>query len=175
MLASAAFAAETDNPEYTGWSKFKPGTTVTMKSQSETKMQGMPDPMKSEMTMTTKLVDMKPDAATVETTTKMVMMGNESTMPAQSRTIKAKTDATGTPTAPPDMKNVKEGTEKVEVGGKSYDCKTKEYDTEANGSKTHMKVWTSDEVPGGTVKMESTTTGQADTKMTMTLVDVKTP
>jgi hypothetical protein len=146
-----------------------------MKSQSETKMQGMPDPMKSEMTMTSKLVDMKPEEATVETTTKMVMMGNESTMPANTMKVPAKVDSGKAGPAAPDMKNVKEGTEKVDVGGKSYNCKTKEYDTEANGSKTHMKVWTSDEVPGGTVKMESTTTGQADTKMTMTLVDVKTP
>jgi hypothetical protein len=175
MLASVAFGQQVDNPQYTGWAKFKPGTTVTMKSQSETKMQGMADPMKSEMTSTTKLVDMKPDEATVETTTKMVMMGNETAMPANTMKVPAKVDSGKAGPATADMKNVKEGTDKVEVGGKSYDCKTKEYDMETNGMKTHTKVWTSDQVPGGTVKMESTSTGAADTKMTMTLVEVKTP
>jgi hypothetical protein len=70
---------------------------------------------------------------------------------------------------------VKEGTDKVEVGGKSYNTKTTETTTDMNGTKTVSKTWMSDEVPGGLVKMESTSSGAMDSKMTMTLVEVKQP
>ena len=66
-------------------------------------------------------------------------------------------------------------TDKVEIAGKSYNAKTTETTMDSNGSKTTSKTWTSDEMPGGRIKMESTTTGTMDSKTTMAVTDVKTP
>ena len=173
MLASAAFAEQVDNPQYVGWSKFKPGTTVTLKTETATKMGGNETKMTS--TTTSKLVDINPNEATVETTTKMSMNGMDmpaNTMPPQKIPAKVDKPAGG---ANGQKAEVKEGTDKVEVGGKSYNTKTTETTTDMNGTKTVSKTWMSDEVPGGLVKMESTSSGAMDSKMTMTLVEVKQP
>src|SRR5215217_8146437 len=70
FLAGAASAADiVENPAYAMWSKHKVGTSVSYKTESVITMAGMPDPMKSESKSTQKLVEMKPDAAVVETTT----------------------------------------------------------------------------------------------------------
>jgi hypothetical protein len=171
---SVAFAEQIDNPAYTAWAKFKPGTSVTTKTETVSKMGGTENKM--EMTTTTKLVDLKPDEATIEMTTQMKMGGADmpaSTTPPQKIPAKIDKPADAGGTAPKVDK--KEGTDKVEVGGKTYNTKTVETTTDANGMKTTAKVWQSDEVPGGMVKMESTTTGAMESTSKMTLVDVKTP
>ncbi|HVX83925.1 MAG TPA: hypothetical protein VH253_03840 [Phycisphaerae bacterium] len=172
-MAGLAHAADmVDNPAYQSWAKCKEGTTVTTKSSTETTVQGMADPMKTEATMTMKLVSITPDEVTVETT---MSMGG-SAMPATQQKIPAKLEK-GKENGPmsDQMKDVKEGTDKVTVGGKTYDAKTREYTMEQNGMKSAVKVWTSDDVPGGMVKMESTVTGAANSKTTMELVEVKQP
>jgi hypothetical protein len=168
MLASAAFAEQVDNPQYQSWSKFKPGTTVTMKSDSVMKVQG--NEMKNASTITTKLLDISPTEATVETT--MLANGQESKLPPQK--IPAKTEKAAVPADAPKA-DMKEGTDKVEIAGKTYNAKTVETTSDANGMKTTSKTWMSDEVPGGMLKMESNSTGSMESKTTMTLVEVKTP
>jgi hypothetical protein len=189
-----AFGEEVDNPAYVSWAKYKVGTTVTMKQSMD--MPSMPQ-MKNESTMTEKLLEVKPEAVVVETTSKTTMMGqtHESTT---KMTIKAKVEK-GSENVPPqmadqkvEMKDVKEGKETVEVKGQKMEATTREYTMTipasamggmgrgrgagaAGGGDTtaHVKVWSSPEVPGGMVKTEqSTEMAQMGTmKITMEVTD----
>jgi hypothetical protein len=67
------------------------------------------------------------------------------------------------------------GTEKVTVAGKEYSCKVYEFTGESNGVKTSGKSWTSEEIPGGMVKLESTSNvGGNDAKTTMAVTKIET-
>lgn len=169
MLGATAFAEQIDNPQYTAWAKFKAGTTVTTKSETSMKMAGNEN--KTSTTMTTKLSEITPTEATVETT----MESNGTSTPLPARKIPAKIDKPADNTAAAPKADVKEGTDKVEVAGKSYNAKTTETTSEANGNKTVSKTWMSDEIPGGMAKMESSTSGAMEMKTTMTVTDIKTP
>jgi phosphomevalonate kinase len=162
-LAPAARAGEmVDNPEYKMWSGFKAGSSVTMKMVTEA------SGMKTEMEQTTTLLEISGDKAVLETKGKMVVSGNAMDMPAQKRDVPAKVEkvAGGEGKAP----EVKESNEEVSVGGKSLKCKKTESTSESNGMKTTSMVWMSDEIPGGTAKMESSTTGAATSKTVMEAV-----
>jgi len=56
-----------------------------------------------------------------------------------------------------------------------YKTKWFEYTNEAAGNKTEAKMWTSDDVPGMMVKMESKTTGTVAATVKMEVVEVKKP
>lgn len=156
-----------DNPVYKSWAAHGIGTKVY--TDGTMAMAGM----NITMEITTELVEKDAEKVVVETQSKMNMPGMPAQPPQKQKlTFKAKVpkgqEATGT--LPPDVKGeVKElGNEKVDAGGKSYDCKVMEFkgtnaNVEANG-----KVWTSPEIPGNTVKMNMTGTGNGQT-MTMNL------
>jgi hypothetical protein len=155
LFASSTFAGDIDNPMYKNWSAFKVGTWVKMKSETEA------SGMKTEMETTSKLVELTAAKAVVEVTTSMTTMGNKMDLPARKDEIPAKIpDATATTEKKPD---VKQGTEDVDAGGKKVKAQWVEMDT--NGTKS--KVWTSTEVPGTMVKMNSETPGQSKTTMTL--------
>jgi hypothetical protein len=168
FTATAAFAEKIDNPLYKHWSQFKPGTTATVKTESD--MAGN----KSQMENTTTLVSIDADKAVVETKMSMVVGGNKMDMPANKMEVLAKIDKVDTAATgkKPDMK---ESTEDVDVAGTKVSCKVVEMTNEANGMKTVSKTWTSDKVPGMMVKMESTMDGamKGTTKMMMTSMTVK--
>jgi hypothetical protein len=98
----------------------------------------------------------------------MITGGNKINMPASKREIPAKVKKPEGGDAKGGKAEVKESSEDVEVGGKKLKCKVVESNTEASGTKTHSKVWTSHDVPGGTVKMESHSEGAAKSATTMT-------
>jgi len=60
---------------------------------------------------------------------------------------------------------MKTGTDKVTIGGKSYDATTREYSMMlpgrggGEGTKTTVKVWYSSDVPGGLLKSETKGSG----------------
>jgi hypothetical protein len=166
--ASMTRAADTENPEYKSWAGQKPGTVVKyhMTTAGATKM---------EMDRSVKLIEVKPDAVTVEDTTVMDMNGTKINTPAQKRSIPAKGAAAG---AAPNAgaaggAAAKESEESVDVAGKAYKCKVVEASNEANGMKTKSKTWTSTDVPGYIVKMTATTEGavKSETSMTLTGID----
>lgn len=157
VLAVAAMAA--DN---VGWGSFKPGSWSKVKTTTESTVAGRKNTMAIEMKQT--LVAKTSDKATIETET--TMMGNTTKTKAD---IPLNSSATGTATKNP----AKMGSETITVAGKSFKCKTAEIQSEANGMKTSTKSWMADEVPGGIVKSESTTTGTVASKTTMELVDFK--
>jgi hypothetical protein len=150
LAASTSFAQEQANPEYTGWSKQKPGAWVKHKMVSDAGGQ------KTEMEMTTKLIELTADKAVVETASVMNVGGQKIDVPGMKRDVPAKWDpakANPNPNAP--KPEIKEGSEDVTVGGKSYKCKTYETTMKSDQATMTSKTWMSDDVPGGTVKMES--------------------
>jgi hypothetical protein len=157
LFAVASMAANNS-----GWNNFKPGSWAKLKTTSETTVAGH----KTAMTIETKttLVSKTADKATVETET--TMMGNTTKAKAE---IPLNSTATGTA----QQNAAKMGSETITVAGKTFKCKTVEVQSEANGMKTSTKSWMADEVPGGIVKTESTSTGSASSKVSMELVDFK--
>src|SRR6478672_2814372 len=126
MLTAGTFcyaAEQVDNPSYKAWAKFKAGTSVTMKTESD--MAGT----KSDMTSTTTLVEINADKAVVETKMSMNAGGQAMDMPAQNQDVPAKMDkvepvAAGKETEKPE---VKESSEDVEIpGGKKVKAKVTE-------------------------------------------------
>jgi hypothetical protein len=143
------------------WSNCKPGAWSKLKTTSKTAVAGQTHNTTIETKMT--LVSKSDDKATVETET--TMMGSTTRTTGD---IPLKSDAKGASRTP-----VKTGSETVTVAGKTFQCKTVEVQSEANGMKTSTKSWVADEVPGGIVKTVSTSTGSMSSKVTTELVDFK--
>jgi hypothetical protein len=157
-----------DNPEFTGWSKLKAGTVMTMKMVSETAG------IKTEMTMATKLLEVKDDKAVVETETTSKVNGMEFKAPGQKRDVPKVLETASGPTAPGAKPpgTVDEGTETLKLGGTEYKCKWYKTKTEVMGIKAEAQIWMCDDVPGMMVKMVS----KADkSETTMELVEIKKP
>ena len=159
LMALAVAGMAADN---SGWSNFKPGSWVKLKTTTETAVAGQKTAMASDMKMT--LVAKTADKATIETET--TMMGN---------TTKTKADIPLNPTgkAAAAQNTAKMGSETITVAGKTFKCKTAEVQSDANGMKITTKSWIADEVPGGLVKSESVSTGAMSSKTSMVLVDFK--
>jgi hypothetical protein len=164
LLSTSAFAEMVENPAYANWAKFKVGTSLTY--SSEMQMQGMN--MKSEMTQ--KLATLDADKAQIE----MKMRANNMDMPPQTITIPAKVEKTQVqpePALPPGMKGEVKvlGKEKLSVAGKELECQVVQFTSEQDGQKLTGKSWTSEQVPGGLVKTETTLPGDGAGRNTMTL------
>jgi len=170
LAAPAVRAADVENPEYKNWSAYKPGTTVKLHMVIDAAGN------KTEMDQTTKLVEVTKDKAVIEDTRVMNVAGQTLNMPAQKRDVPAKVADAGAPATKPDAKDpkaeAKTTEETIEAGGKKYKCKVIETATDMPGGqgKANAKIWTSTEVPGGVVKMVTTTTGALKSESTMTLV-----
>jgi hypothetical protein len=149
--AVCSAADQIDNPQYTAWAKFKPGTSVTTKMVSDAAGQ------KTEMEITTTLVEVTAAKLVLEAKTSMSAGGQKMEMPAQKTDVAAKVDKPAAVAVAPDAPKgeVKESTDEVEVMGKKVKCKVMETKTTANGMNINSKTWTSDEIPGGMVKMET--------------------
>lgn len=156
--ASVSVAAQVENPPYKAWAGFKPGSSETLGYTVES------GGMKMEMESTSTLKEVTEDHVTIEVQVKMNMMGQERTTPARTQIIPAKADA----------KDVKElGEEKVEAAGQTFECKVFEakVDQPGHGGQpihTEAKMWISPKVPGGVVKMESSSHGAPGTNGTVT-------
>ena len=139
-IALAALAQDpVDNPEYKGWAAFKPGSSVTYKVQVGENAAG-------EQKLTLKSVS---DAEAVLVTEMSAAAGRSF-----DRKVPAKIPAANAP------QNVKEGEEKIEAGGKTLPCTTKEFEiTAANNKKIRMKVWISEDVPGKAARTDVTQEG----------------
>jgi hypothetical protein len=144
ILVAALFQDKVENPEYRGWSGFKPGSSVTFKYS----------PQNGEQTVT--LVSIDENQAVVST----VMSMNGKSTPAAERKVPAKVAAADAP------KDMKKGEEEIEVGGKTMKCRTLEYEKTLPGGKSvTLKFWIRDDVPGRAVRIES---GTPAGKFTMT-------
>ena len=162
------------NPEFACWSKFKKGTSVTLK------MTTMAAGTKSETTVTTTLVETSADKLVVETTSVANVAGMVIKSPAFKR------DVQKTVMVPKGLKKeelqggkppgtVEEGTETLKIAGKEIKAKWYKSKSEAAGTKSETKMWMSDDVPGMMVKMEASTAGAFASTTKMELVEIKKP
>ena len=159
LMATVALAE--DNPMYKSWADHGVGTSVTTKSKTTAAGQT------SEMESTQTLVEKTDEKVVIEIVTTMVVAGNKMEMPAQKMEIQAKFDTPEAsekedpPAADDGPKPVtKESEETIEIAGKKYKAKVYDSTIEAEGFTSHVKSWTSNDIPGGVLKTESSTGGQ---------------
>ncbi len=162
------------NPEFAMWSKFKAGTSVTMKSVSE--FSGM----STQSTMKTTILEVGSDKIVVETAISTTVNGMKIDNPPMKREIaktitvtddykKAKAEAEKQKA---DVKT-EEGTETLTIGGVECKCKWTRTKISVMGNDVDSKIWTCDDVPGLTVKMESSSSGAASVKTKFEVIEFK--
>lgn len=166
-LARIARADDTiDNPAYLDWAHYNPGTSVTYSTDSNTMGNT------SAIATTTTLTDLTADKATVSVATSMLVNGKNVDLPPQSQDIpaKVKKPSASTGMQPADAPKTETGTQDVQAAGKTYSCTKTTVTTNQNAICNVTTTWTSDQVPGGIVKMESDTSGAmtSTTKMMLT-------
>jgi hypothetical protein len=173
-IGSTAAQETIDNQEFTNWSKYPKGTSITLKTTSTTAG------VSSEATITTTLVEVGSDKLVVEYAVVTKSGGMEFKVPPTKR------DVTKTITLPKGVEKPKDasgkppgtyedGTETLKVSGTEVKTKWYKYKSEASGLKMDGKIWMSDEVPGTLVRMEMKTTGTATSETKTELVEVKKP
>lgn len=169
ILSSASLAEEmVESMAYTMWAKYKPGTAVTYKTMSKF------GDYASEGTMEMKLVEVTPEKVVIEMTTSMMTGGQEMKMPPQKveypKMVK-KAEGNDMNPAEKDGK-VGEGEEEVTVAGKTVKAKWYAYEIKQESGKTISRVWTSEDVPGMTVKNITKIEGRMSGESTMELVKI---
>ena len=157
LVCLANSVARADGPKnevIKHWLKFKPGSSVTMGATMA--MGGMS--IQTEMKNT--LISVDGDKITLQTVSTTIFNGQRRENPPQTQVIDANTDQ-GT------WDEV--GKEKIEAGGKTYDCRVVEGKMTAPPSRggpgapntppttTKAKIWVNDDIPGGAVQMKVTT------------------
>ena len=146
-----------ENPHYLAWAKFKPGTTVDLDMILH--MAGQQ--MTTNVTMT--LNEITPEKAVVASVAKMNVPGLPPQEQKQTHAFAAKvvqSEAEGAFMPPGAQGESKEAAaETVEAAGKKYDCKVREFTGKMQGQEAKGKMWRSETVPGGLVKMESSSAG----------------
>lgn len=171
VVVSAASAEPVDNPAFKSWSKFKPGTQISMKTESEF------NKMKSEIVIVTKLVEVGADKCVVEVETITKINGMEFKAPAMKQDVpktfdvpKPK-DGKDPKIETPDVKK-EEGKETLKIGGVEVKTTWMKYTTKTKDGNHEGQTWLSDDVPGGLVKSVSKA-GDVSTKTE--LIEIKKP
>lgn len=131
-----------DNPQFAHWSKFEIGSSATLSTEILTGGQ------KVSTVSTNKLLEKNGEKVIVEISGTMNIAGQNNELPPQKQDIPAQiAKRTITQSA----------TEKVDAAGKTFECKVYEMSNDESGQPgAKAKVWLSDEVPGGVVKLEAT-------------------
>jgi hypothetical protein len=180
VLALAAGAARADemvpNPEFANWSKFKKGTSVTMKTTTTG------SGVTSELRSTSTLIEVGAEKVVVEYTSVTMVNGMELKLPATTREIPktiakakdARKDEKDDPNTPKEVAS-EEGTETLKVLGQEFKTKWRSNKVKVAGTTSDSKVWLCDDVPGMMVKMESTVTGAVASTLKMELIEFKKP
>ncbi len=174
VVASPGLTQEKiDNPEFASWAKFKPGTSITLKTSNAMGQ------IKSETAITTTLLEVADEKLVVEMTVVSSVNGMEFKSPPTKREVpKSVTLPAGTPKPDPNKKAeglVEEGTETLKISGMDVKAKCFKIKSKVNGIEVESKSWISDDVPGGLVKSETTTTGAMPTMLKMELTEFKKP
>lgn len=153
LVAATTVARADDNPEYTNWAKFKPGTTAKLKMSNEF------GGNKTATTIVTKLLEVKDDKLVLEMETETEVMGKPFKVPAQKREVKKTIevkDGQPKPGVKPEG-TTEEGTETVKVSGNDVKSKWYKFKTKTPQGEVTGQMWTSEDVPGMVVKMTSKT------------------
>ena len=130
-----------ENPEFTYWSKFKAGSSTTMSGDMEASGQKMG----MEMTVTLVEADKDKGTVTLERSGAMEFNGQKINQPPSKSVVDSKPKANET---------YKEaGEETLTIAGKELKCKVYEVEQGEGPGKMSARIWVSEEVPGGMVKM----------------------
>jgi hypothetical protein len=178
LIAGVASAADTmPNPEFTNWSKFKKGTSVTVKTTSTG------GGAESETLSTSTLVEVGEDKVVVEYVSVSKVNGMEFKLPPAKREIPKTITVTKVDNTKADPKDPNKpvevasemGTETIKAVGTEFKTTWRKNKVEAGGTTSISKIWMSDDVPGMMVKMESTVTGVVNSTTRVELVEFKKP
>jgi hypothetical protein len=170
------------NPPYKNWAAFNVGASSTLKSVLVDHSSDDPNTIDTtarpqgaaEQLTTYKLTQKTPEKIVIEQTDTDIEAGSETEHPAVKITYPA-TVSTPKPSNA-DVSEVKEGEEEIEVAGKPTKVHWVESTVKIGGETSMEKLWWTDAVPGGTVKLV-TTKKQGDKvffERTLTLVSFKT-
>ena len=168
-----AFAGGPTNPEFINWDSFDVGASVKLKTVTDKAG------TTNETVMTTTMTEKTADQIKLSTVITMTVQGQEMELPASERTVEAFLPEGQEEVETPEGVTVTEldsGVEEITVEAGTFECQFVKTKTEMEGMTTEVTVWTSDEVPGQTVKMvshmEMTQGMTSDT--TMELIEVTT-
>lgn len=154
-----------DNPEYTNWAAFKPGTSVTYK-------QSVDGAAKVETTIIMRLSEVQADKLVIEAETTLKLMGNEVKQAPIKREVAKKVEAAVAAQVNDPPGKVSDGIEKVTVAGQNYEAKWFKTETKQGESTTRSTVYFTDKIPGRLVRMEAKTEGPGASTVTMEVVDL---
>lgn len=133
-----------DNPQYQAWARYEVGSSETLEGNIDGG-----NGQKMSMLSTHTLKEKSGDQVTIEITVTMEVMGQKHSSPPQQQVIHAKSEKQ-------DVDEV--GKEEVSAAGRSFHCTVYEaHSPNPKADDAKAKIWVSDEVPGGVVKMEATT------------------
>ncbi len=172
ILIAAGGIAWTE-PVKNSWANFKPGTTITLTN----KMVGSMGPMKFEQrtTITSTLKEVTENEVILHMVTENVRVMN-----GQEQKLKSKETDPHYPLMaepPPQVKPAEgekqeTGEEELTISKRKFKCKWTQLVQKIEGSKVTTKTWTSDEMPGNLVKMESSSEGKMNSEMKGGVVEV---
>ena len=146
-----------ENPQYTHWKSCKPGSWVKHKMV----MDAGGRVVETESTST--LVEVTPEKVVLDVKTSMDMGGKKMEMPVQKKDVPAQVEKKAGQ-APPSEKD-----EDIVVDGKTYKCRSFEWEQTEKGQAMKGKGYMCPEVPGGMVKSEFSSP-QLPKPMQLTLV-----
>ena len=172
MAAPVRAQEKVENPTYTTWHQFKPGTAAKYKNINKISVMGNTVESESDLTMT--LVEATDDKVVIEYGTLTKIIGQEFKAPA------TKQDFPRMIALKPGQKKEKVGKPDnvFEEGAETIKVAAGEFKTKWHKSKVEDRVlqsWVSDAVPGSLVKTVTTFGGQASGTNVLELVEVKKP
>ncbi len=168
---AAASKAQVENPLYTRWVKFKPGTIARIETVTENPK------LRIEQTTLYKLIEVTDSKAVVDITIEIRQSGRKDRGPAQTFTHQRwftlppgrTKDSIITP-----ANYSEEGTEKLTIAGKEFDTTWYKSKSRVEAGDTFIKEWYSDDAPGGLIK-EVNETPAAKSKPKRELVEIIEP
>jgi hypothetical protein len=166
VISAQAQDDRVDNPPYKSWSAFKKGTTVKLLQKVVDKSGDSPGVVDAtarpqgpaEMYLTYRLVEVTPEKVVVTMTQTEMESGGEVEHAPVRITYRARISRKYAGQSLPKSKveNLKEGEEELEIAGKKIKTHWVESRFKVDTETSFSKVWSSDEVPGGTVKSVTT-------------------
>lgn len=170
LLCNIARADQVENPAYKAWAKFAVGSSATLTMKTEAA--GQTTTVQSKQTLSS-LDDAK---AVIQVETSMVFNGQTINTPAQKIEIQKTVDtsAAGAGQKNIDPKALENATEEsVTVPAGTFKAKVIESTFSQAGSNFKSKVWYTEDVPGGVVKMESSSDGAVKSTVSSELAAVE--
>jgi hypothetical protein len=169
MLACVARGEQVVNPIFKSWEKVKVGSSTTL--SMSTLVEGRSTKMEVKGT----LIEITADGAVVENAVTVYLGGAPMQAPTQRTTIKKMVERDSKDPGQLDAAKLEKATdEKVTVPAGTFDAKVIVINGEKDGVTMDGKVWFSEQVPGGTIKMDIRTQGKhADVTAELTAMEKK--